>query len=173
NGAGERCLAGAVGLGEAPWLGELASPQRRAAEKRPAQLPYLTLENAPIGEDLRPLAVPLSREDATAYALEKQADGDARWTGPGAVAHPGWIASKMTPLLHHSYDYAPAIHTRSQIQQLTPAPAGQTFTFAGTFREAFERKGHHYAVLDGVMLAQDGEELARLRHTTIFHVRKG
>jgi len=43
----------------------------------------------------------------------------------------------------------------------------------GNYGEAFERKGHHYAVLDGVMLAQDGEELARLRHTTIFHVRKG
>jgi hypothetical protein len=78
----------------------------------------------------------------------------------------------MTPLLHHSYDYAPAIHTRSQIQHVAPAHPGQTFTFAGTFREAFERKGHHYAVLDGVMLSEAGAELARLRHTTIFHVRR-
>lgn len=172
NGAGERCLAGEVGRGTARWLGELHLPERRVAEERPDSLPYLTIENAPVGQDLRPLGVPLSREDATTYAVEKQADSSALWTGAQARIHPGWIASKMTPLLHHSYDYAPAIHTRSQIQQLAPALPGQTLTFVGRFVEAFERKGHHYAVIDGVMLGEDGAELARLRHTTIFRVAK-
>ncbi|MEO9255701.1 MAG: hypothetical protein ABI305_09185 [Tepidiformaceae bacterium] len=172
NGAGERCLVGEVGRGTAPWLGELHLPERRAAEERPDSIPYLTMENAPVGQDLRPLAVLLSREDATTYAIEKQADSSALWTGERARIHPGWIASKMTPLLHHSYDYAPAIHTRSQIQQLAPAFPGQTVTFAGRFVEAFERKGHQYAVIDGVMLAEDGSELAHLRHTTIFRVAK-
>jgi hypothetical protein len=130
------------------------------------------MENAPVGEDLRPMAVTLSREDATAYALEKQQDGGELWTGPAARVHPGWVAAQMTPLLHHSYDYAPAIHTRSQIQHLALIEPGQTFTFAGNFREAFERKGHHYAIIDGVMLAEDGHELARLRHSTIFRVAK-
>jgi acyl dehydratase len=172
NGAGERCLVGEVGRGMAPWLAELHLRRRRAAEARPASIPYLTIENAPVGQDLRPMAVPFSREDATAYALEKQADTSALWTGEQARIHPGWIASKMTPLLHHSFDYAPAIHTRSQIQHLAPAYPGQTLTFAGRFVDAFERKGHHYAVIDGVMLSEDGRELARLRHTTIFRVAK-
>lgn len=172
NGAGVLCLTGSVGNGEAPWLGELAAPVRRRAEPRPASVPYLTIENAPVGEDLRPMAVMLSREDATVYALEKQQDSGELWTGPAARVHPGWVAAQMTPLLHHSYDYAPAIHTQSQIQHLAPIEPGQTFTFAGHFREAFQRKGHHYAVIDGVMLAEDGRELARLRHTTIFRVAK-
>ena len=111
-------------------------------------------------------------EAAIVYALEKQDDGSEQWTGPAARVHPGWIAAQMTPLLHHSYEYAPAIHTRSQIQHLGAIEPGQTFTFAGNFHEAFERKGHHYAVIDGVMLGEDGRELARLRHTTIFRVAK-
>ena len=172
NGDGERCLTGTVGLGPAPWLSELHLPERRTAEPRPESLPYLTMENAPLGQDIRALAVPLSREDATTYAIEKQADPGERWTGPDARIHPGWIASKMTPMLHHSYDYAPAIHTRSQIQHLAPARPGQTVTFAGHFTNAFERKGHHYAVIDGVMLAEEGHELAHLRHTTIFRVAR-
>ena len=172
NNAGERCLVGSVGLGPAPWLAEIGSPARRSAEPRPASVPYLTIENAPVGQDLRPMAAPLSRAEATAYAMEKQRDDSDLWTGEDSRLHPGWIASKMTPLLHHSYDYAPAIHTRSQVQHLAPARAGQTLTFAGHFREAFERNGHHYAVIDGVMLSEQGAELARLRHTTIFRVAK-
>jgi hypothetical protein len=172
NGEGERCLVGSVGLGKAPWLADIATPSRRFAEPRPANLPYLAIENAPVGQDLRPMAVPLSREESTAYALDKQRDDSSTWSGDHARIHPGWIASKMTPLLHHSYDYAPAIHTRSLVQHLARSAPGQTLTFAGHFREAFERNGHHYAVIDGVMLSQSGKELAKLRHTTIFRVAK-
>ena len=80
--------------------------------------------------------------------------------------------ARMTPLLHHSYDYGPAIHTRSQIQNLAPAMAGQTITMCGQFIETFERKGHWYGVVDGVMLSETGQQLARLRHTTIYQVAK-
>jgi hypothetical protein len=78
----------------------------------------------------------------------------------------------MTPLIHHSYDYGPAIHARSQIQNLRPALVGQTVTVAGHFLEQYERKGHHYGVVDGVILSEAGEELVHLRHTTIFQVAK-
>lgn len=170
NQESDRCIVGFAGLGEAPWLSELASPSRRAAEPKPANVPYLTMEIAPVGQDLRPMAVSLALEDATVYAREKQHDESPLWTAPGGRIHPGWIASKMTPLLHHSYDYAPAIHTRSQIQHLAPAITGQTLVFAATFVDTFERKGHHYGVIDGVMLSEDRRELARLRHTTIYRV---
>jgi predicted thioesterase len=76
----------------------------------------------------------------------------------------------MTPMLHHSYDYSPAIHTRSQVQHMGPAIAGQAVTVAGRFIDAFERKGNHYAVADGVIMSEGGAEIARIRHTTIFHV---
>jgi hypothetical protein len=62
---------------------------------------------------------------------------------------------------------------RSQVQHLAPAKAGQTFTMVGTFLRAYEQKGHHVAELDGSLLAEDGTECARMRHTTIFRIRKG
>ena len=79
----------------------------------------------------------------------------------------------MTPMIHHSYNYGPAIHARSHIQNLARTEAGQTITVAGHFTDAFERKGHHYAVVDGVILSENSRELSRLRHTTIFQVARG
>ncbi len=172
NQDGETCLSGEVGLGKAPWFADLRSPSRRAAELRPPETPQLTLEVAPVGQDLRPMAVPLSKEDAASFAREREQDDDAPYRGDTPRIHPGWLAARMTPLIHHSYTYGPAIHARSHIQNLAPAFAGQTVTVAGNFREAFERKGHSYGIVDGVILSEDGRELARLRHTTIFEVAK-
>ena len=172
NAAGVVCVAGVAGLGSAPFLDQLETPTHLLAEPRPAALPWLTMEIAPIGQDLRAMAVPISVEDMEAYVDGKQVDPHPRWRGEGALIHPGWIAARMTPLLHHSFEYSPAIHTRSQIQHLAPAHAGQTVTVAGRFIDTFERKNNHYAVLDGLILAADGTPLVRARHTTIFNVRK-
>jgi hypothetical protein len=116
------------------------------------------------------MAVDLPTEAAVEYARDKQRDERPPWVGPDARIHPGWLAARMTPLIHHSYDYGPSIHTRTQAQHLAPAMAGQSVTVAGRFAEAYERKGHHYAVVDGLILSERGEPLARIRHTTIFRV---
>lgn len=171
NQEGEVCLRGQAGLGNAPWLGELTDSPWRTAEPAPTELPALTLESAPAGSELRPMAVPYQLTDATTYASEKQRDAAPPWVGPGARIHPGWIATRMTPLLKHSFAYGPSIHTRTQVQHLAPAFAGQTVTVAGRFIRAYERKGHHVAELDGILLAESGREVARLRHTTIFRPR--
>ncbi|MGH2633614.1 MAG: hypothetical protein ACRDG3_09415 [Tepidiformaceae bacterium] len=170
NQDGDVCLAGTLGVRPAPWLEELHTPRRLAAEPRPPTLPRLTADDAPVGRDLRPLGIEMTADLAGIYVRDKQRDDSPRWTGSSAHIHPGWIAAQMTPLLHHSYDYGPSIHTRSQIQQIAAARPGQRVTFAGTFVETFERKGHHYGVIDGLMLAEDGAELARLRHTTIYQL---
>jgi hypothetical protein len=78
----------------------------------------------------------------------------------------------MTRLMHHSFDYGPAIHATSHIQNLARFEAGQTITAVGRLADAFERKGHQYAVLDAKLIAEDGTELTRIRHTTIFQVAK-
>lgn len=171
NQDGEVCLRGEAGLGNAPWLAELTTSTWRTAEPAPASLPELTLESAPVGRELRPMAVPYQMDDAATYASEKQRDPAAPWVGPEARIHPGWIAARMTPLLKHSYAYGPSIHTRTQVQHCAPARAGQTVTVAGRFIGAFEQKGHHVGVLNGVVLGESGIELARLRHTTIFRPR--
>ena len=168
---GATAIVGTAGSGKGPWFDELTTPKRRTAEPKPEVLPILTLETAISGEDLRPMPVPYSVEDATAYARDLQKDDSPRFNGPGCQVHPGWIAARMTPMLKHSYQYGPSIHIRSQIQHLARAAAGQDFTAAGTFLKAYEQKGHHVAELDGSLLAEDGTECARMRHTTIFRIR--
>ncbi|MGE0601074.1 MAG: GNAT family N-acetyltransferase [Dehalococcoidia bacterium] len=168
---GDTAIVGTAGLGKGPWFDELTIAKRRVAEPKPDVLPILTLEGAIPGEDLRPMPVPYSVADATAYATDLQKDDSPRFNGEGCQVHPGWIAARMTPMLKHSYQYGPSIHIRSQIQHLARAAAGQDFTMAGTFLKAYEQKGHHVAELDGSLLAADGTECARMRHTTIFRIR--
>jgi MaoC like domain len=172
NGAGEQCLAGAVACGRAPWAGELSACASREALPTLPVLPELTLESAPTDSDLRAMALPYFEAEALAYAGSLQRDAGPPWLGPDARIHPGWIAARMTPLLKHSYRYGPSIHTRSQVQNLAPAMVGQVVTVAGHFVRAYEEKGHHHAVLDGVLLSESGQELSRLRHTTIFRPAK-
>ncbi|MEP7214614.1 MAG: MaoC family dehydratase [Anaerolineaceae bacterium] len=171
NQDGEVCMRGEMGLGNAPWLEDLTDSAWRTAESAPVELPELTLESAPTARELRPMALPYQLEEATAYAAEKQHDEALPWVGPGARIHPGWVAARMTPLLKHSFAYGPSIHTRTQVQHLSPALVGQTVTVAGRFIRAYERKGHHVADLDGLLLSETGVTLARLRHTTIFRPR--
>jgi len=163
-------VVGQVGLGSAPWLGELHDSQRRTGELELDTIPDLVLEAAPVGQDLRPLATHVSADDATKYAREIQNDVDPLWAGARPRLHPGWIAYRMWPFIRHSVRLGPIIHTRSQIQHLAVAYADQTITTSGHLVEAYERKGHHYFVTDGCLTGADGTDLARFRHTTIFKI---
>ncbi len=167
---GQDAVVGQVGLGSASWLNELRDSARRIAEPQLESVPELTLENAPVGQDLRSLATPVAADDASRYAREIQKDSDPLWTGDRPRLHPGWIAYRMWPFIRHSVRLGPIIHTRSQIQHLAPAISDQTLTTTGHFAEAYERKGHHYFVTDGCITAEDGTDLARFRHTTIFKI---
>lgn len=172
NQEGNVCLEGKLGLGGAPWLSELQRPDDVSPRPSPEPLPPLTPETLTVGADLVPMAVPISVEEAAAHALDRERDDHSRWRGEGALIHPSWIAGRATRLMHHAFAYGPSIHARTQMQHLAPARAGQTVTVAGRFVDTFERKGHRYAVVDVLLLAEDGQDLARFRHTTIYQVAK-
>jgi acyl dehydratase len=118
------------------------------------------------------MATEITAEEAREYGVEKQRSTDPRFVGEHPLVHPGWSTGRMIRLLHHTFDYGPAIHAQSHIQFLAPFEAGQTIVQAGRIVDAYERKGHHYAVLDGMLIGEDGTELAVIRHTTIFQVAK-
>jgi hypothetical protein len=87
------------------------------------------------------------------------------------LLHPFFLAARMAPLTRHNFTYGPTIHVRTQIQHLRGASADQEVTIGARLVAAFERNGHGYQVLDGVITGQGGSELGRLRHHTIFHPR--
>jgi hypothetical protein len=170
NQDGVDCVVATVGLGEAPWLGEIAVPERREPAPSADPKPRLTLDDPPIGRDLVPMAQPMFVDNAREYLRVSQRTDDPRFAGERPRIHPGWLAGRFEDLLRHNFAIPASMHTRSQVQHLAPAYASQTVVSAARMVEAYERKGHHFGVFDCLVLGEGGQELARIRHTTIFRI---
>lgn len=168
--SGDVCIAGVAGLGEAEFFSDLAIAQNRAVVPQAVPPTELTRQNLPVGEDLPAMAVPMSLDDAAAYADQFARDPHPRWRGAGARLHPGWIAGRCTRLIRHTYSYPAGIHAGSQIQMLAPALADQTLVVSGHMTDGYRRKLHEYCLLDVTISDESGRDIARLRHRTIYQV---
>lgn len=171
NNAADVCLQGRMGMGDAPWLTDIESTPWRAGKPPVDCPPRLTLDNAPLGQHLRPMTVSLSGEDHSEFVKTTLADPNPLYEGKKARCHPSWLAGRLIYLMHHSFEYGPAIHTASHIQHLAPAHVDQSFTVTGVCREVYVKNGHHYVVNEGSIWDEDRTELVRLRHTAIFKLR--
>ena len=170
NQDGVDCVVATLGLGNAPWLGELTASSRLAPGPAPDPKPQLLLDRAPIGQDLVPMSVSGSAEDARAYVRRSQPADDRRFAGDRPRLHPGWIAGRPEDLLRHNFEIPASMHIRSRVQHLAPAVAGGRIAVAAKCVEAYERKGHHVGVFDCLVLDEGGVRLAHIRHTTIFRI---
>jgi acyl dehydratase len=170
NQDGVDCVVATLGLGNAPWLGELTASSRLAPGPAPDPKPQLLLDRAPIGQDLVPMSVSGSAEDARAYVRRSQPADDRRFAGDRPRLHPGWIAGRPEDLLRHNFEIPASMHIRSRLQHLAPAVAGGRIAVAAKCVEAYERKGHHVGVFDCLVLDEGGVRLAHIRHTTIFRI---
>jgi hypothetical protein len=169
---GQASIVGEVGLGTAPWLGDLRETPFSAPDLDGGDRPFLTLENAPIGQPLRtyPYGKHTAAPPAAGGTLAEIVELD---TPTGAVLHPTTLARQMIALLTNSYDYGhPAIHLTSHVQNFARIPANTDVVLCGTFVDAFERNGHHIAIIDADLYSADGQRLARQRHSNIFKVRR-
>lgn len=140
----------------------------------PELRPALTPESVPLGRPLAPLVRRFTVEDAAEYA-ENTADPSEWWRAGsplgGPVLPPGVLAARQAPLLRQNFSFGPSIHAASEIHHLAVAPAAAEYRTGGVIVETFERKGNQYLVLDAVSTA-DGLPVARVRHTSIFQVRR-
>jgi len=171
NQRGEICLAGQVGMNSAPRLHEIKQSGFEPGETSISNPPPLTLEDAPVAQRLRPMSLTLSEAEHESFVMQKQGKLFPRYAGAEGLCHPAWLAARPIYLLHHSFNYGPAIHTESHIQNVALARAAQVFTITGSCLEAFEKRGHHYIVNESSIWSEDQQELVRLRHTAIFKLR--
>jgi hypothetical protein len=169
---GQASIVGEVGLGTAPWLSELRETPFSAAVPGAADRPFLTLGDAPIGQPLYSYGYG-AHTPASPAVGEKLAEIVELDTATGLVVHPTTLARQMIALLTHSYDYGhPSIHLTSHVQNFARIPADTDVVLCGTFVDAFERNGHHVAIIDADLYSQEGQRLARQRHSNIFKVRR-
>lgn len=171
---GETCIRGEFGLGKAPWLDILELSSRLPTDPPLEERERLTLQNAPVGKDLRTLPLSITEDEVRQHARDMMRTTNPLFVGEHPVIHPFFLVRNMMTLLAYSYDYGrPSIHASSHIQNFARIPAGDELVITGHFVAAYEQRGHHYAVFDGsVLSAADGREFARLRHTNIFQVAR-
>ncbi|MDA1076219.1 MAG: hypothetical protein O3A63_15890 [Proteobacteria bacterium] len=167
-------LDGSAGLGDALWLDDLAQPDIAPAQKALKTLHGYDLNSVPLHVPLRPLGAFVSNQAARDMVAVDLGLDDERYLGaargaPGLV-HPYFLAGRMAPLTRHNFVYGPTIHVRSQIQHRRQAKAECEITVGAQINDAYDRNGHWYQVLDGVVSDPAGE-LARIRHHTIFRPR--
>ena len=72
--------------------------------------------------------------------------------------------------MRHNYDIPSSMHTRSRIQHLNVVPVGTQVIGAAHMVDAYERKAHHFVNFDVLLQDQAGEDIAQIRHWTIFKI---
>lgn len=166
-------LDGAVGLGPASWADDIDPPPPGPAVEPPAIRPSYTIDSAPVRRPLRALGVYVSAGGAR--HLSRDDLGQTESQVPDGRLHPWFVAARMAPLTRHNFTYGPSIHVRTQIQHRGPAWAEQEVVVGARIVEVYDRNGHWYQVLDGLVVGDGGApgcaEMARIRHHSIFRPR--
>ncbi|MFN8508867.1 MAG: MaoC family dehydratase [Dehalococcoidia bacterium] len=170
---GEVCIRGQFGLGEGPFNDTFELSKRLPADPPLEQREWLTLENAPVGKDLRTLPINISAEEAREISKRQLRETNPLFVGENPVLNPSLVARQMMTLLSYTVDYGkPSIHVSSHIQNLRRIPAGVPLALTGHYVKAWADR-HHYGAFDGDYVSPDGSvEYARIRHTNIFRVAK-
>ncbi|MEM7364102.1 MAG: hypothetical protein AAF525_08750 [Pseudomonadota bacterium] len=167
-------LEGTAGLGHADWYAELDPPTPSPAGSPEHPLTSYTLDEVPYRQPLVPLATYVTNAEAVRLVNDDLGVDNKRYRVDGSERHtpihPYFLAGRMAPLTRHNYVYGPTIHVRSQIQHVRAPTAEQTITIGAQILDAYDRKGHWYQVLDGV-ITDEHQELAVVRHHTIFRPR--
>lgn len=162
-------LDGRAGLGVASWFDTIRVPARTPAEPPPRIRPTYSLDDVPKRQPLRSLGAYVNAAAARRLATEDL--GLTETTLPVGAVHPWFLAARMAPLTRHNFTYGPTIHVRTQIQHLAVAAADHQIVISAQIVDAYERNDHWYQVLDGTVWDDTGQELARLKHTSIFRPR--
>jgi hypothetical protein len=92
--------------------------------------------------------------------------------GAEAVAHPFVLLRMANQILMSNYKLGPWIHAASDLTGWSAARVGDEICVRGRIAECFEHKGHEFAVLDLLLVANDRRVVQQVRHTTIYLPRR-
>ena len=159
------CATGHATLATTPAPPIAAFKDMVAAEQRlPADQETLKPERW-LG--IRPLAVtaPFAaqycdavRETDPIYAAER-------------LCHPGLLPRLCNWALVHNVVLGPWIHVGSRTQHFAAVEVGDDLSVRAKIVANYERKGHHFVELDGLILANAHKPIARVAHTAIWRPR--
>ncbi|MCI0487106.1 MAG: hotdog fold thioesterase [Blastocatellia bacterium] len=93
--------------------------------------------------------------------------------GPGAVAHPMVLLSLANYIMMRNFKLGPWIHAGSDLINWSAARDGEEISVRGRILDCFERKGHEFAALDLLLVANGDRIVQHVRHTAIYRPRRG
>jgi acyl dehydratase len=159
------CASGHARLAAAPAPSLAAFAAVPAvAERAPANADTLAPERW-LG--IRPLSV--SAQFAAQY-LHNVRETEPIYAAEG-LCHPGLLPRLFNWALMHNVVLGPWIHVGSAIEHFAAVRIGDELSVRAKILANYARKGHHFVELDGVIVANGQEPIARVVHTAIWQPR--
>jgi acyl dehydratase len=87
------------------------------------------------------------------------------------LSHPGQLARLFNWALTHNVVLGPWIHVASKVDHFAAARVGDTLTVRANVTANYEKKGHRFVELDGLVVANATTPIARIAHTAIYRPR--
>jgi acyl dehydratase len=116
---------------------------------------------------IRPLR--LTPEGIAQYAADVR-ETDPLYVREG-LAHPGLLPRLFNWALMHNVVLGPWIHVESRVDHFAAARMGDEVSVRARVIGNYERKGHRFVELDGIVVANDTTPIARVAHTAIYRPR--
>jgi acyl dehydratase len=135
-----------------------------ASERAPADEASLAIGRR-LG--IRPLLI--TKEWAAKYILDVR-ERDPLYAREG-LSHPGQLPRLFNWALTHNVVLGPWIHVASNVAHFAAAKVGDELTVRARVVANYERKGHRFVDLDGLVIANGSTPVARIAHTAIYRPR--
>jgi acyl dehydratase len=135
-----------------------------AAERVPADETSLAVGRC-LG--IRPLAI---TADWSARYVADVRERDPLYLEQG-LSHPGQLPRLFNWALTHNVVLGPWIHVGSKVDHFAAAKVGDELTVRARVTANYERKGHRFVELDGLVVANGTAPVARVAHTAIYRPR--
>jgi acyl dehydratase len=87
------------------------------------------------------------------------------------LSHPGQLPRLFNWALAHNVVLGPWIHVGSKVDHFAAARVGDELTVRARITSNYERKGHRFVDLDGLVVANGATPIARIAHTAIYRPR--
>jgi hypothetical protein len=89
-----------------------------------------------------------------------------------SLAHPGQLLRLCNLVLRQNVALPPWIHVGSKVTNFAVALVGDELAARARVAANYERKGHHLADLDIILIANGWTVLAHVLHTAVYRLRQ-
>jgi acyl dehydratase len=162
---GELCATGHAAMtGTQPPALDAFSAVPAVAERAPADEASLSVDRR-LG--IRPLTV--TKEWAAKYVADVR-ERDPLYAREG-LSHPGQLPRLFNWALTHNVVLGPWIHVGSKVDHFAAAKVDDELTVRARVTANYEKKGHRFVDLDGLVVANGTTPIARIAHAAIYRPR--